>query len=186
MKFINKVIIVALLSGCSNGDIRDNIGNKYDEKTKEEIKILDSIDVISPKGSQILSKSHKSFEFYNLTGLWLSSVNFTKCDEFKLYMDLEYVIKKIRSTDSILEISFSLLARCGSSFLFEVELLDKGTLNILCHAYDSFSDCRCMYDVEYLLTNKDYLEGLNMDKISLKYISLNNGERHLISSFYNE
>ena len=187
MKITSVLILCILFSRCFDNHSNVNDNHKRDINLKTEKLVIEDNDVGEPKGSQILWKSHKNYAFYNLTGYWLSEVDHTNCEAPDYSRKFsENQIKFIELTDSTMEISFSFLAKCGSDFLFEVELIDSNVLNILCHGYGSLASCTCEYHSKYLFVDRDYLEGLEMDNVKLKYISVNNGRKELISNYLNE
>lgn len=191
MNCIRVIFLYALFSGCSgNQTIIDKNQEKGDEVINKTL-IEEEKDIISPKGSQLLQKSHKSFTFYNLTGYWLTSVDYLACDDpISEADDKDYYtnhqINFIQLTDSTMEISFSFIAKCSSDFLFEIELVDKDVLNIIYHGYRSLVECNCEYNIKYLLIDRDYLDGFEMDNVKLKHISINNSRKELISNYLND
>ena len=191
MDFIKKIIgilfLFSLLSNCSDSHPSVSEIQYEKDETINEALTEEEKDVIEPKGSQVLKKSHKSFTFYNGTGYWLTSVDISECDEPGSGYDKSYYVYQINYinvTDSTMEITFSFKAKCGSDFLFEVELIGEDVLNILYHGFQSLADCNCEYNAKYLLVDRDYLDGFEMDNVKLKHISINNSKKELISNYY--
>ena len=193
MDFIKKILgilfLFSLLSNCSDSHPSVSEIQYEKDETINETLTEEEKDVIEPKGSQVLKKSHKSFTFYNGTGYWLTSVDYSACDDPISEADdkdyyTDHQINFIQLTDSTMEISFSFIAKCSSDFLFEVELVDKDILNILYHGYRSFIECNCEYNAKYFLVDRDYLDGFEMDNVKLKHISINNSKKELISNYY--
>ena len=182
MKHSIYFILICFLMSC---------GSKEKETTKKQAKetqtvvsvdtssivanTFDKLNVIAPKGSQLLSESVK-IRNLGFDGYTLQKVEVSECEESGDGTQDPNDDKKIKSIsfkDNTFTVEFTVVENCCSAFLCEAELVSKSTLNIIYHAYGRHCTCYCKFMLKYTFEKNDFLENLGEKKIPITHVQFN-------------
>lgn len=188
MRLQKKMLLLALvltLMACGTKSSQSKWGEEQDtlpptvtkEMERESTTDNNAIaDIVQPHGTQLLPQSVSTYYTMEITSLSLQTIAFTDCVE-SIYApgngSKNHELLNVNCTDSTLSINFSVLDKCGSDFLCEVEFVEPNTLNLVYHTYGSLAYCDCCYSLTYNFWNLAYDQHEYEDHPRLKFITFN-------------
>jgi len=167
MKYVLVFFLLMGLFSCKDS-------NKGNKNTPQIITVTDSIISVdsSIAGNQIIKDTEGQLTSWELAGYWLKRINVSECrNEGEPYpIESNKIIEQIK-TDSVFRVKFNTWEICGSNFLFDVNVVNKNTLNLIYIPYNSWASCRCNCQIEYVFKLID--DGGESYPYQIKYFSIN-------------